>query len=320
MKFSVIIATYNRAEELGKTLESLMNLEVSGAWEVIIVDNNSRDNTRDVVVEKAKSFPVSLRYLMEKEQGRSAALNAGILAAQGDIIAVTDDDVRVDPLWLQNAEHALAQLHCDYLGGKALPIWSGPLPDWLPRREGKHGRRARLLRTAPRRRSCSGDGPRSDRGVRAGSGRSRRSRAPRRAPAGIALERGVALEVLAVLVERRRADGLDLPARERRLEDRGSVDRALGGACADEVVQLVDEQNDVAALGDLLHHLLQALLELTAVLRPGDERREVERVDLLALEDLRDLARGDARGEPFDDSGLADARLADEHRIVLLAA
>ena len=135
-----------------------------------------------------------------------------------------------------------------------------------------------------------------------------------------ALERGVALEVLAVLVERRRADGLDLPARERRLEDRGSVDRALGGAGADEVVELVDEQDDVAALGDLLHHLLQALLELTAVLRPGDERREVERVDLLALEDLRDLARGDARGESLDDGGLADARLADEHRVVLLAA
>jgi glycosyltransferase involved in cell wall biosynthesis len=138
MKFSVIIATYNRAEELEKTLESLMNLEVSGAWEVIIVDNNSRDNTRDVVLGKAKSFPVPLRYLMEKEQGRSAALNAGILAAQGDIIAVTDDDVRVDPLWLKNAEQALAQLHCDYLGGKALPIWSGALPNWLPRREGKH--------------------------------------------------------------------------------------------------------------------------------------------------------------------------------------
>ena len=64
-----------------------------------------------------------------------------------------------------------------------------------------------------------------------------------------ALERGVALEVLAVLVERRRADRLDLTASERRLEDRGSVDRALGGAGADEVVQLVDEEDDVAALG-----------------------------------------------------------------------
>ena len=98
-----------------------------------------------------------------------------------------------------------------------------------------------------------------------------------------ALERGVALEVLAVLVERGRADRLQLAARERRLEDRGRVDRALGRAGADEVVQLVDEQDDVAALGDLLHHLLEALLELAAVLRAGDERGQVERVDLLVL-------------------------------------
>ena len=86
------------------------------------------------------------------------------------------------------------------------------------------------------------------------------------------LERGVALEVLAVLVERRRADRLHLAARERGLQDRGGVDRALGRAGADEVVELVDEQNDVAALGDLLHHLLEALLELASVLRAGHER------------------------------------------------
>ena len=134
------------------------------------------------------------------------------------------------------------------------------------------------------------------------------------------LERGVALEVLAVLVERRRADRLHLAARERRLEDRGSVDRALGRAGADEVVELVDEENDVAALGDLLHHLLQALLELAAVLRAGDERREVERVDLLVLEQLRHLVRRDPRREALDDGRLADARLADQDRVVLLAA
>src|SRR5918999_273368 len=123
-------------------------------------------------------------------------------------------------------------------------------------------------------------------------------------------ERGVPLEVLAVLVERRRADRLQLPARQRRLQDRGCVDRALGGACADEVVELVDEQDDVAALGDLLHHLLQALLELTAVLRPGDERREVEGVDLLALEELGHLVPGDSGREALDDGRLADAGLA----------
>src|SRR5207342_2863496 len=99
-------------------------------------------------------------------------------------------------------------------------------------------------------------------------------------------------------------------ARERWLEDRRRVDRALGRTGADEVVELVDEKDDVAALGDLLHHLLQALLELTAVLRAGDERREVEGVDLLALEDVGHLVRADARGEPLDDGGLADARLA----------
>ena len=135
-----------------------------------------------------------------------------------------------------------------------------------------------------------------------------------------ALQGAVALEVLAVLVERRRADGLQLPARERRLEDRGGVDRALGGTRADEVVELVDEQDDVAALGDLLHHLLEALLELAAVLRAGDEGGQIQRVDLLALEQLGHVGVGDALGEALDDGGLADAGLADEHRVVLRAA
>lgn len=138
MRFSVIIATYNRAEELVKTLESLKQLESTKPWEVIIVDNNSRDNTRDVVLKAVDSFPVPLHYLLEKEQGRSAALNAGIRAAKGEILAITDDDVRVDPLWLRNAEQALERLQCDYVGGKALPIWSGKIPKWMPNRGGKH--------------------------------------------------------------------------------------------------------------------------------------------------------------------------------------
>jgi glucosyl-dolichyl phosphate glucuronosyltransferase len=138
MKFSVIIATYNRADELVKTLESLKGLETTEPWEVIIVDNNSTDNTREVVLKEIDSYPVPLRYVMEKEQGRSAALNAGIRLAKGEILAITDDDVRVEPDWLRNAARALDQLGCDYLGGKALPIWSGQLPDWMPNRGGKH--------------------------------------------------------------------------------------------------------------------------------------------------------------------------------------
>ena len=134
------------------------------------------------------------------------------------------------------------------------------------------------------------------------------------------LEGGIALEVLAVLVERRRADRLHLAARKRRLEDRRRVDRAFGGSRTDEVVELVDEENDVAALGDLLHHLLQALLELTAVLRAGHESGKVERVDLLVLQELGHLVRGDPRREALDDGRLADTGLADEDGVVLLAA
>src|SRR5262249_54896795 len=133
------------------------------------------------------------------------------------------------------------------------------------------------------------------------------------------LERRIALEVLAVLVERGRPDRLELAARERGLQNRRCVDRALGGAGADEVVKLVDEQDDVAALGDLLHHLLQALLELTAVLRAGHERGQVEVVDLLALQDVGHLVRGDPLREALDDGRLADAWLADQHRVVLRA-
>ena len=64
-----------------------------------------------------------------------------------------------------------------------------------------------------------------------------------------ALERAVLLDVLAVLVERRRADALQLAARQRRLEHVGRVDRAFGRAGADERVQLVDEQDDAACSG-----------------------------------------------------------------------
>ncbi len=135
-----------------------------------------------------------------------------------------------------------------------------------------------------------------------------------------ALQRRVALEVLAVLVERGGTDRLQLAAGKRRLEDRGGVDRALGGTGADEVVELVDEKDDVAALGDLFHHLLQPLLELAAVLRTGDQGGQVERVDLLVLEQLGDFALVDAGGQALDHGGLADAGLTQQHRVVLGAA
>ena len=137
MKFSVIIPTYNRADDLRDTLRSLAGLAPVGTWEVLVVDNNSRDATESVVREASGHFPVELRYLFEGEQGRCAALNRGILAARGDILVTTDDDVRVEADWLDQAAHALTEFSCDYVGGKVLPVWGGPRPAWLPNHGGR---------------------------------------------------------------------------------------------------------------------------------------------------------------------------------------
>ena len=149
VKFSVIIATYNRAMDLIDTLLSLAGLRPKENWEVIVVDNNSTDETASVVSEVARSFPVALRYLFEPEQGRCAALNAGIAAAQGEIIVTTDDDVRVEHDWLDRAAESLSMLNCDYVGGKVIPIWRGGRPDWLPNHGGRHWAVIALLDYGP---------------------------------------------------------------------------------------------------------------------------------------------------------------------------
>jgi glycosyltransferase involved in cell wall biosynthesis len=136
MQFSIIIPTYSRADELRETIRSIAKLVVVGDWELLVVDNNSPDHTRRVVEEETVSFPAKLRYLFEPEQGRYAALNAGIRAAEGRIIATTDDDARVESDWLSRAAAGLETIGCDYVGGKVLPIWKGARPGWLPDRPG----------------------------------------------------------------------------------------------------------------------------------------------------------------------------------------
>ena len=114
-----------------------------------------------------------------------------------------------------------------------------------------------------------------------------------------ALQRRVLLDVLAELVERRRADALQLAARQRRLDDVGGVDRAFGGARTDQRVKLVDEQDDLAGrAADLVHHALHALFEFAAILRAGDQPGEVERDDALVAQRLGDVALDDALGQP----------------------
>ena len=94
----------------------------------------------------------------------------------------------------------------------------------------------------------------------------------------------------------------------------------FGGAGADQGVQLVDEQDDVLVLGDLVHDRLEPLLELAAVLGAGDDGGHVEREHAVVAQHVGAVPVRDQQREAFDDGGLAHARLADQHRIVLLPA
>jgi hypothetical protein len=129
---AVLIATYNRATLLGETLDVLAQSTSPGtrSWEVVVIDNNSRDRTREVVESRQSSFPVPLRYLFEGRPGRSAALNAAHRVTTAPFILYTDDDVQVAPRWVASGAEALAE-GWDYVGGPVTPLWEAPRPDWL---------------------------------------------------------------------------------------------------------------------------------------------------------------------------------------------
>lgn len=132
---TVVLSTRNRASMLGDALASaLAQAEPCPAYEVLVVDNNSSDGTPAIVEKLAASSRVPVRYLFEPRQGLSFARNAGIDAALADIIAFTDDDVRVSPQWVRTIRDTfLANPDVLCLGGRTLPIWPAPPPKWLTR-------------------------------------------------------------------------------------------------------------------------------------------------------------------------------------------
>jgi glycosyltransferase involved in cell wall biosynthesis len=133
---TILICTYNRADYLERTLDSLAGTSARGfSWDVLVVDNNSSDETRAVVERRIGRFPVRLRYFFESRQGKSNALNTGMAAARAAIIVFTDDDVVVSPRWLDAAVRPLLeQPEIDYTGGPVRPIWTVPRPHWLDER------------------------------------------------------------------------------------------------------------------------------------------------------------------------------------------
>lgn len=133
MKITVILCTYNRAQSLALALESVAGSVLPGSisWEVLVVDNNSSDNTREVVEEFTRRYPGRFRYLFEPRAGKSHALNSGIRESSGEVLAFMDDDVTVDGRWLGNLTARLLTHEWAGSGGKILPERSFTAPPWL---------------------------------------------------------------------------------------------------------------------------------------------------------------------------------------------
>jgi glycosyltransferase involved in cell wall biosynthesis len=132
-RITVILCTYNRAGSLTKTLESIVAqiLPPSVGWEILVVDNNSSDETCKVVEKFRGRYPERVRYLLESQQGVSYARNAGIRNANGDILAFIDDDETAATGWLQNLTSNLGNDEWAGAGGRVVPQWICSRPRWL---------------------------------------------------------------------------------------------------------------------------------------------------------------------------------------------
>lgn len=134
IKLSIIIATYNRAENLRRTLRSLTAQTLDNSlFEVVVVNNNSTDNTPEVCEEFALENPrMNFKMLTETKQGVSHACNAGITHSSGKYIAIVDDDEEVNAEFAESY-YNLFEKYPDAAaaGGEIIPLYEYIPPKWL---------------------------------------------------------------------------------------------------------------------------------------------------------------------------------------------
>lgn len=124
MSLSVVICTWNRAELLRQTLSRLVQVgQRPPSWELLVVNNNSTDHTRDVALQFATALP--MRVVDEPRVGLSHARNRGLTEARGDVVAFTDDDVLVSDRWLTACVEAAA-------AWPEAGCFGGPVRPWFP--------------------------------------------------------------------------------------------------------------------------------------------------------------------------------------------
>ncbi|GAB4455018.1 MAG: glycosyltransferase family 2 protein [Bacteroidales bacterium] len=131
---SHIICTYNRAEYLPKALEALahQNYPDYNDFEVVIINNNSTDNTQEIVDSFIKQYPdVKVVYAHEKKQGLSNARNKAIEVSNADWLAFLDDDAYVDADYTLNLVNFIKSTPTiKAIGGPILLDFESPIPTW----------------------------------------------------------------------------------------------------------------------------------------------------------------------------------------------
>jgi glycosyltransferase involved in cell wall biosynthesis len=137
MSLSVIIPTCNRADLLAQLFRRLKEQDFSTyPYEVLVIDNGSTDNTRQLCEEYQASLP-NFQYIYESRPGLHQARHTGWLRSSGDIQIYVDDDVEPFPTWLQGIAAAF-ESGAQLVGGKCLPKFESPPPDWLKSKWGRH--------------------------------------------------------------------------------------------------------------------------------------------------------------------------------------
>jgi len=133
MDFTVIICTYNRAHNLPHCLYALARqIEIQGIdWQVLVVDNNSTDNTPNMVRKLAIELPIAIRYEREAQQGLNYARNTGIRASDSTYFSYIDDDIKVNSNWLSSIYAKFLEADADAVGGRIHLDPSIKLPKWI---------------------------------------------------------------------------------------------------------------------------------------------------------------------------------------------
>jgi glycosyltransferase involved in cell wall biosynthesis len=127
---SVVICTWNRARLLAQTLESLRGVRIPAgvSWELLVVNNNCTDDTDRVAARYADRLPLVLCH--EPRPGKSSACNHAIARARGELLLWTDDDVLVDPAWVEETVQAFEDHRAHLVFGRVLPWWETAPPSW----------------------------------------------------------------------------------------------------------------------------------------------------------------------------------------------